>query len=154
MPAGLPVAAEAAPTGACRARDLVGNTDTDAQRKTPCHAQRPSTNANGRPKAAVAAATGVAGGLLGLGGSRSGLARDLGLRSGGQIFLDAGGLAFQATQVVQLPARTLPRRFTSTESMMALWVWNTRSTPKPWEILRTVNEEFRPAFLVPITTPS
>jgi hypothetical protein len=43
---------------------------------------------------------------------------------------------------------------TCTESIAALWVWNTRSTPKPCEILRTVKAEFRPAFFLPITTPS
>jgi hypothetical protein len=88
-----------------------------------------ATNANGHPKVAVrCATTGVVGAVLlgSLGSSQAGL---LGLRSGSQIFLDAGSLAFQATQVYSLPARTLPRRFTSTESMMALWVWNTRSTP-------------------------
>src|SRR5579862_3471897 len=38
--------------------------------------------------------------------------------------------------------------------MDGLWVWNTRSTPSPCEILRTVNEEFRPRLLIAITTPS
>ena len=37
---------------------------------------------------------------------------------------------------------------TVTESMIALWVWNTRSTPKPCEILRTVKAEFRPRVLL------
>ncbi|MND04721.1 hypothetical protein D3C83_251250 [compost metagenome] len=51
-------------------------------------------------------------------------------------------------------ARTSPRRLTVTESIAALWVWNTRSTPKPCEILRTVKEEFRPPFFFAMTTPS
>src|SRR6516164_639028 len=35
-----------------------------------------------------------------------------------------------------------------------LYVWKTRSTPSPWEILRTVKEEFRPRLLLAMTTPS
>src|SRR5688572_5263618 len=35
-----------------------------------------------------------------------------------------------------------------------LWLWNVRSTPSPCEILRTVNEEFRPRLLLAMTTPS
>src|SRR5690348_5463440 len=35
-----------------------------------------------------------------------------------------------------------------------LWVWKVRSTPSPWEILRTVNEEFRPRFFMAMTRPS
>src|SRR6185437_520701 len=44
--------------------------------------------------------------LLG-GGSRSGLRVRLGSRGGGDVFLDAGGLAFQAAQVIQLGATHL-----------------------------------------------
>src|SRR5690606_12871940 len=62
--------------------------------------RRKRSNANGRLSAAVAGAPGwldSAGGLL-LG---------LGLGDGGQVFLDAGSLAFQATQVVQLAGADL-----------------------------------------------
>src|ERR1700761_976100 len=38
--------------------------------------------------------------------------------------------------------------------MDGLWVWKTRSTPSPCEILRTVNEELKPRLLIAITTPS
>src|SRR5580704_7727458 len=38
--------------------------------------------------------------------------------------------------------------------MAGLCDWNTRSTPSPWEILRTVNEELSPRLLRAITTPS
>src|SRR5688500_206454 len=50
--------------------------------------------------------------------------------------------------------RTLPRRFSTTDSIDGLCDWNTRSTPVPCEILRTVKAEFRPAFLRAMTTPS
>src|ERR1700733_2995579 len=38
--------------------------------------------------------------------------------------------------------------------MAGLYDWNTRSTPSPGEILRTVKEEFRPRLLLAMTTPS
>src|SRR6185436_8592727 len=53
-----------------------------------------------------------------------------------------------------LARRTLPRRLTSTSLIDGLCVWNTRSTPSPCEILRTVNEELRPRLLLAMTTPS
>jgi hypothetical protein len=53
-----------------------------------------------------------------------------------------------------LARRTLPRRFTVIAPSDGLWVWNTRSTPSPCEILRTVNDEFRPRLLFAMTTPS
>ena len=50
--------------------------------------------------------------------------------------------------------RTLPRRLTEMSLIAGLYVWNTRSTPSPCEILRTVNEELRPRLLFAMTTPS
>ena len=37
---------------------------------------------------------------------------------------------------------------------MGLCNWNVLSTPIPLEIFLTIKEEFNPAFLMPITTPS
>src|SRR5690348_6419618 len=53
-----------------------------------------------------------------------------------------------------LAPRTLPLRLTSTESIAGLWAWNTRSTPVPCDILRTVKAECRPRLRRAITTPS
>src|SRR5690606_17938393 len=41
--------------------------------------------------------------------------------------------------------------------MLSIWwlcVWKVRSTPTPWEILRTVKAEPRPRLRLPMTTPS
>ena len=38
--------------------------------------------------------------------------------------------------------------------ILGLYVGNTLSTPSPWEILRTVNDEFKPRLRLAITTPS
>src|SRR6185437_2695776 len=53
-----------------------------------------------------------------------------------------------------LAPRTLPLRLTWTESMAGLCAWNTRSTPVPCDILRTVKAECRPRLRRAITTPS
>src|SRR6185437_4308297 len=90
-------------------------------------------------------------------------------RKGRNAYLtrDAAGLLFAARSSLMraalpsrprrkysLAPRTLPLRLTSTESIAGLCAWNTRSTPVPCEILRTVKAECRPRLRRAITTPS
>ncbi len=71
------------------------------------------------------------------------------------LLFDARGLAGQVTQVVELGAAHAAAALDFDTSLIeGLCVWNTRSTPSPCEILRTVNEELRPRLLLAMTTPS
>src|SRR5690606_35923 len=89
-------------TGPCTAIAALPGQAMDRSLLRCRHGHQPARlrpNANGRPRAAVAdseEAAGSAGVLLGLG-----------LGHGSQVFLDAGRLAFQTTQVVQLAGADL-----------------------------------------------
>ena len=71
------------------------------------------------------------------------------------LALDAGGLAFELAQVVEARATDLdPRETISIFSMRDVCSGKMRSTPTPYETLRTVNEARDPPRCWPITTPS
>src|SRR5712691_7822301 len=58
-----------------------------------------------------------------------------------------------AKNTIYAVKRLIGRKYDDPESQSE-WVWNVRSTPSPDDILRTMNEEFRPRLRLAITMPS